>query len=58
LPDIGSLTLRTKLQNYYLVLSVAVAALRADLAPRASHFGPLDARVDGKRDAAVSVGID
>jgi len=45
LPDIGSLTLRTKAAE---LLSRAISrggGLRADLAPRAFAFRPLDARV-------------
>ena len=51
LPGLGDLTLRTKLQNYYLVLAVAVVTYLLDLAPGPFAFRPRHARADGKRNA-------
>ena len=51
LPGLGDLTLRTKLQNYYLVLSVAVVAYVLISRLVHSHFGRAMRRADGKRDA-------
>ena len=51
LPGLGDLTLRTKLQNYYLVLCRRGCHLSLDLAPGPFAFRPRHARADGKRNA-------
>ncbi len=58
LPAVGSLVLRTKLQNYYLVLVVAVLAhiLIARLVH--SHFGRAMRGLMENETLAISVGID
>ncbi|WP_245309348.1 branched-chain amino acid ABC transporter permease, partial [Bradyrhizobium retamae] len=60
LPELGSLTLRTKLQNYYLVLAVAVAVAAYVLISRLvhSHFGRAMRGLMENETLAVSVGID
>jgi branched-chain amino acid transport system permease protein len=58
LPGVGSLVLRTKLQNYYLVLTVAVAAYILISRLVHSHFGRAMRGLMENETLAVSVGID
>jgi branched-chain amino acid transport system permease protein len=58
LPAVGSLVLRTKLQNYYLVLAVAVAAYVLIARLVHSHFGRAMRGLMENETLAVSVGID
>jgi branched-chain amino acid transport system permease protein len=58
LPGLGSLALRTKLQNYYLVLAVAVAAYVLIARLVHSHFGRAMRGLMENETLAVSVGID
>jgi branched-chain amino acid transport system permease protein len=58
LPGVGSLVLRTKLQNYYLVLTVAVAAYALISRLVDSHFGRAMRGLMENETLAVSVGID
>jgi branched-chain amino acid transport system permease protein len=58
LPGLGDLTLRTKLQNYYLVLAVAVAAYVLISRLVHSHFGRAMRGLMENETLAVSVGID
>lgn len=58
LPGLGSLVLRTKLQNYYLVLAVAVAAYVLISRLVHSHFGRAMRGLMENETLAVSVGID
>src|SRR6195952_3175353 len=58
LPGLGSLALRTKLQNYYLVLAVAVAAYVLISRLVHSHFGRAMRGLMENETLAVSVGID
>jgi branched-chain amino acid transport system permease protein len=57
-PGFGSLTLRTKLQNYYLVLTVAVATYVLISRLVRSHFGRTMRGLMENETLAVSVGID
>jgi branched-chain amino acid transport system permease protein len=58
LPGLGSLALRTKFQNYYLVLTVAVAAYVLISRLVHSHFGRAMRGLMENETLAVSVGID
>ena len=58
LPGLGDLTLRTKLQNYYLVLSVAVVTYLLISRLVHSHFGRAMRGLMENETLAVSVGID
>ena len=58
LPGLGTLSLRTKLQNYYLVLAVAVAAYVLISRLVHSHFGRAMRGLMENETLAVSVGID
>ena len=58
LPGLGDLTLRTKLQNYYLVLAVAVIAYVLISRLVHSHFGRAMRGLMENETLAVSVGID
>ncbi len=58
LPGVGSLVLRTKLQNYYLVLTIAVAAYVLISRLVHSHFGRAMRGLMENETLAVSVGID
>ena len=58
LPGLGDLTLRTKLQNYYLVLAVAVIAYVLIARLVHSHFGRTMRGLMENETLAVSVGID
>jgi branched-chain amino acid transport system permease protein len=58
LPGLGELTLRTKLQNYYLVLTVSVAAYLLISRLVHSHFGRAMRGLMENETLAVSVGID
>jgi branched-chain amino acid transport system permease protein len=58
LPGLGELSLRTKLQNYYLVLSVAVVAYLLIWRLVHSHFGRCMRGLMANETLAVSVGID
>ena len=58
LPGLGDLTLRTKLQNYYLVLAVAVIAYVLIWRLVHSHFGRAMRGLMENETLAVSVGID
>jgi branched-chain amino acid transport system permease protein len=58
LPGFGELTLRTKLQNYYLVLVVAVMAYLLIARLVHSHFGRAMRGLMENETLAVSVGID
>jgi branched-chain amino acid transport system permease protein len=58
LPGVGSLVLRTKLQNYYLVLAVAVAAYVLISRLVHSQFGRAMRGLMENETLAVSVGID
>ena len=58
LPAVGSLILRTKFQNYYLVLVVAVAAYVLIARLVHSHFGRAMRGLMENETLAVSVGID
>jgi branched-chain amino acid transport system permease protein len=57
-PGLGTLTLRTKLQNYYLVLTVAVATYVLISRLVHSHFGRTMRGLMENETLAVSVGID
>ena len=58
LPGVGELTLRTKLQNYYLVLVVALIAYLLIARLVRSHFGRAMRGLMENETLAVSVGID
>ncbi|TAI67956.1 branched-chain amino acid ABC transporter permease [Bradyrhizobium sp. Leo170] len=58
LPSLGELTLRTKLQNYYLLLAVAVVAYLLIARLVHSHFGRAMRGLMENETLAVSVGID
>ncbi|MGY3622680.1 branched-chain amino acid ABC transporter permease [Bradyrhizobium sp. USDA 10063] len=58
LPGLGELTLRTKLQNYYLVLAVAGVAYLLISRLVHSHFGRAMRGLMENETLAVSVGID
>jgi branched-chain amino acid transport system permease protein len=58
LPGLGELTLRTKLQNYYLVLAVAAVAYLVIARLVRSHFGRAMRGLMENETLAVSVGID
>jgi branched-chain amino acid transport system permease protein len=58
MPGLGELVLRTKLQNYYLVLSVAVVAYVLIWRLVHSHFGRSMRGLKENETLAVSVGID
>src|SRR4051812_5467599 len=58
LPGLGELTLRTKLQNYYLVLVVALMAYLLIARLVHSHFGRAMRGLMENETLAVSVGID
>ncbi|WP_024506491.1 branched-chain amino acid ABC transporter permease [Bradyrhizobium sp. ARR65] len=58
LPGFGELALHTKLQNYYLVLVVAVAAYLLITRLVRSHFGRAMRGLMANETLAVSVGID
>ncbi|PJG56231.1 branched-chain amino acid ABC transporter permease [Bradyrhizobium forestalis] len=58
LPGIGELTLRTKMQNYYLVLVVALIAYLLIARLVHSHFGRSMRGLMENETLAVSVGID
>jgi branched-chain amino acid transport system permease protein len=58
LPGFGELTLRTKLQNYYLVLVVALIAYLLIARLVRSHFGRAMRGLMENETLAVSVGID
>jgi branched-chain amino acid transport system permease protein len=58
LPGVGSLVLRTKLQNYYLVMTVAVAAYVLISRLVHSQFGRAMRGLMENETLAVSVGID
>jgi branched-chain amino acid transport system permease protein len=58
LPGFGELALHTKLQNYYLVLAVAVAAYVLIMRLVRSHFGRAMRGLMENETLAVSVGID
>jgi branched-chain amino acid transport system permease protein len=58
LPGVGELTLRTKLQNYYLVLAVAAVAYLLISRLVHSHFGRSMRGLMENETLAVSVGID
>ena len=58
LPGFGELVLRTKLQNYYLVLAVAVAAYALISRLVKSHFGRAMRGLMENEALATSVGID
>jgi len=58
LPGIGELTLRTKMQNYYLVLVVALVAYLLIARLVHSHFGRAMRGLMENETLAVSVGID
>jgi branched-chain amino acid transport system permease protein len=58
LPGLGYLTLRTKLENYYLVLAVAVAAYFVISRVVRSHFGRAMRGLMENETLAMSVGID
>ena len=58
LPAVGNLVLRTKLQNYYLVLVVAVLAYILIARLVHSHFGRAMRGLMENETLAVSVGID
>lgn len=57
-PGFGELTLRTKLQNYYLVLVVALIAYLLIARLVSSHFGRAMRGLMENETLAVSVGID
>jgi branched-chain amino acid transport system permease protein len=57
-PGLGSLVFRTKLQNYYLVLSVAVVAYLLISRVVHSHFGRAMRGLMENETLAVSVGVD
>jgi branched-chain amino acid transport system permease protein len=57
-PGVGSFVFRTKLQNYYLVLSVAVAAYFLIFRIVHSHFGRAMRGLMENETLAISVGID
>ncbi|WP_027571563.1 branched-chain amino acid ABC transporter permease [Bradyrhizobium sp. WSM1743] len=58
LPGFGELTLRTKMQNYYLVLAVALIAYLLIARLVHSHFGRAMRGLMENETLAVSVGID
>lgn len=58
LPGFGELTLRSKMQNYYLVLVVALAAYLLIARLVRSHFGRAMRGLMENETLAVSVGID
>jgi branched-chain amino acid transport system permease protein len=58
LPGIGSLTLRTKLQNYYLVLLVGTAVYLLIAQLVRSHFGRAMRALKENETLAVSVGVN
>jgi branched-chain amino acid transport system permease protein len=58
MPGFGELVMRTKLQNYYLVLTVAVAAYVLIARLVRSHFGRAMRGLMENETLAVSVGID
>jgi branched-chain amino acid transport system permease protein len=58
LPGVGNLVLRTKLQNYYLVLTVAIAAYVLISRLVRSQFGRAMRGLMENETLAVSVGID
>jgi branched-chain amino acid transport system permease protein len=58
IPGLGELALRTKLQNYYLVLAVAVAAYVLISRLVRSHFGRAMRALMENESLAVSVGVD
>ena len=58
LPGFGELSLRTKLQNYYLVLAVAVTAYALISRLVNSHFGRAMRGLMENEALAISVGID
>ncbi|MHC2620542.1 branched-chain amino acid transport system permease protein [Bradyrhizobium huanghuaihaiense] len=58
LPGFGELTLRTKMQNYYLVLVVALIAYLLIARLVHSHFGRAMRGLMENETLAVSVGID
>ncbi|WP_375159209.1 branched-chain amino acid ABC transporter permease [Bradyrhizobium sp. RDT46] len=58
LPGLGELTLRTKLQNYYLVLVVALITYLLIARLVHSHFGRAMRGLMENETLAVSVGID
>ncbi|MBC9881704.1 branched-chain amino acid ABC transporter permease [Bradyrhizobium sp. INPA01-394B] len=58
LPGFGELTLRTKMQNYYLVLVVALVAYLLIARLVRSHFGRAMRGLMENETLAVSVGID
>ncbi|MDA9510724.1 ABC transporter permease [Bradyrhizobium sp. CCBAU 11386] len=58
MPGFGELTLRTKLQNYYLVLVVALIAYLLIARLVRSHFGRAMRGLMENETLAVSVGID
>jgi branched-chain amino acid transport system permease protein len=58
MPGFGELVLRTKLQNYYLVLTVAVIAYVLIARLVRSHFGRAMRGLMENETLAVSVGID
>ena len=58
LPGVGDLTLRTKPQNYYIVLVVAVIAYLLIARLVRSHFGRAMRGLMENETLAVSVGID
>ncbi|MDA9394709.1 ABC transporter permease [Bradyrhizobium sp. CCBAU 45394] len=58
LPGFGELTLRTKMQNYYLVLVVALTAYLLITRLVHSHFGRAMRGLMENETLAVSVGID
>jgi branched-chain amino acid transport system permease protein len=58
LPGFGELVLRTKLQNYYLVLAVAVTAYALISRLVNSHFGRAMRGLMENEALAISVGID
>jgi branched-chain amino acid transport system permease protein len=55
---LGELTLRTKLQNYYLMLAIAVAAYVLIARLVQSHFGRAMRALMENETLAVSVGVD
>jgi branched-chain amino acid transport system permease protein len=58
LPGVGELVMRTKLHNYYLVLTVAVVAYVLIARLVRSHFGRAMRGLMENETLAVSVGID
>jgi branched-chain amino acid transport system permease protein len=58
LPGFGELAIRTKMQNYYLVMAVAVAAYALISRLIHSHFGRAMRGLMENEGLAVSVGID